>query len=423
MTYKTYKNKSFIADRLSGICGHSNVATDQQEMFHLGFSQAAKPEVIVRPGRVEEIREIVSFAMDSSTSIIPIGGGTQIRQALTESQAGIGLCMDRFDRIHEFEVGNLSITAEAGTLNSTIQKTANAENLQLAVNADVNTSTIGGEVATNFSSLKRYKYGAIRDYVLGLTFISPTGKFVKTGGKTVKNTSGYDFTKLLSGSWGTMGILYSITLKLNPLPEKEIMMVRNFSAADDAIEEGMQIISKKSGISSCNIFKDTEREDSSLTMALSLEGSTEFIDAQIKHLNLPSSWKIMTDQPALLSVRTSLLKTRKEMKREYFNTVIIDKRAIPLSTNSLQFLIQQGCLFDFDIAAGVLEFSVPGNSEASANPFWKQWSSVMEGLHGKAISFLPNGSSSPLLGRLLPTIDPHKIMFRNNIFSRRYHLG
>lgn len=389
----------------------------------MGFSQTAKPEAVVRPGTLEEIKEIITFAIDSGTAIIPVGGGTQIRQVLTDSQAGIGLCMGRVNQIHEFEVGNFSITAEAGTLHSTVKEMVNAENLQLPIAADFNASTIGGEVATNFSSVKRYKFGTVGNYVLGLTFISPTGKFVKTGGKTVKNASGYDFTKLLSGSWGTMGILNSVTFKLNPLPETEIKLVRDFAGTDDAIEEGVQILSRKPNVSGCNIFNKPGSEETSVTMSISLEGSREFIDSQIKYLSLSSSWNVMEEESVFKSAEASHLNMRREMKRRYFNTVIVDKRKLLASQKGLHFLMQQGCLLDFDLSAGVLEFSIPKDTSAPFGLFWNQWNFFTEELKGKVIHFSSGESAHPLLDRLLPIIDPHKIMFRNNIFSRRYHLG
>ena len=423
MITKTAENRNLVADKLSSICGHAGVTTDQEGMFNLGFSQTAMPELVVRPGTIEEIGEIVSFAMGSGTSIIPVGGGTQIRQVLTDSQAGIGLCMDRLSRVHEFALGNFSITAEAGTLHSTIQEMVNAKNLQLPVAADFTASTIGGEVATNFSSRKRYKFGTVGDYVLGLTYITPTGKFVKTGGQTVKNASGYDFTKLLGGSWGTMGILTSVTLRLNPLPEREVLLVRDFTGIGDAVEEGIKFLSRKPDISGCNIFNKPGSEETSVTMSISLEGSRELIDSQLKLLSPSASWSLLEEEVVFKSAEASHLNMRRATKKTYFNTVILDKRAIWEFQKCLHFLIQQGCLLDFDIAAGVLEFSIPKDTSAPFGLFWNQWNLLIEELNGQAVTFSPNGSNQPLLDRLLPTIDPHKIMFRNNIFSRRYHLG
>ena len=423
MVGKIYQDRNRTVDDLSKICGHSNVAQDAAEMSAFGFSAVAKPKVVVRPGSVEEIQQIILYAIRSNTGVIPFGGGTQIRQVMTGSPAGIGLCMDRLQRVHEIEPGNLSITTEAGVLNSTIQELLHPENLEFPVFADFAKSTIGGEVAANYSSWKRYKNGTARDYVLGLTFISPTGKVVKTGGKTVKNVSGYDLTKLLSGSWGTMGVLYLVTLKLNPLPEKKLILIREFTAVEGALEEGVRIQSKKPHLSSCNVFSGVAADaaNSPITMSICLEGSGEFIDDQAKKLHLSSSWRLVEDKSAFMSAEASYLNMRRMLKQESFNTVVVDKRGIRAAKNILQFLAEKGCAFDFDITAGVLEFSHPGHANPSFQSFLGEWMRSLKGLNSNAKSFLPIKGPQPLLHRLLTTIDPHRIMFRNNLLTGGYH--
>ncbi len=425
MAAKTNIDTSEIVDNLSRICGLSYISTEEEIFFAMGFSQSAKPEAIVYPGSPEEIQEIIRFAADSGTAVIPVGGGTLLGQVLTPSQQGIGICLSRLNRIEEFEPDNLSIICEAGTLHGAINNLVSSRNLQLPVLPDFDRATIGGGVATNFSSWKRYRFGAVGDYVLGLTFISPTGEVVRTGGKTVKNVSGYDFTKLLGSSWGTMGIISSVTLKLMPLPEQEIVLVRHFNRAEDALAESVKIMSVRPALSSCNLFvqKKDKNAESRITLSLSLEGSREFLESRLKVLQLTPEWDVANDAATLAAARESHLFSRRIMKDGFFHTAIIDKRELQRAVSAIRFLEKRHCLFDFDISAGVLEFSAPGYPRNPAEGFVAEWRNSTRGLQSLARDALLPDELNPLLGRILPTIDPQRIMFRNNIFSRRYNLG
>lgn len=408
-----------LLDALLLICGNTHVSSEGYALTSAGFSVEARPEVLVRPGSIEEIREITSLATRTGTQIIPVGGGTQLRQVLTPFTGGIGLCCSRFNRIHEFEPDNLSITVEAGTLNATIQQHILSKNLHLPIIPDFSASTIGGEVAANYSSWKRFRYGGIGEYVLGIKFISPTGKLISTGGKTVKNVSGYDFSRLLAGSWGTMGIIYSITLKLAPLPEKEIIALRHFPSSSDALQEGERIMSLRPALSSCNLCRDNDSIGHGATMTLCLEGSKEFIDGQFRLLQLSPAWDLLADELALSTAKSDYLAKRRKIKADFFHTTIIDKRQIAMARRILLFLENLHCSLDYDLTAGIFEYSIPGYPRQLSDEILREWDKVSGGEKSTRQKLTHSHNTAPLVDRLLPTIDPHGIMFRNNLFSRR----
>ncbi len=408
-----------LPESLRLICGHAHFSVERDALTAAGFSPEACPEILVNPGSIEELKELIALAIRTGSQIIPVGGGTQIRQVLTPFTKGIGLCCSRFNHILEFEPDNLSITVEAGTVNETVQQHILGNNLHFPIIPDFSASTIGGEVAANYSSWKRFRYGTIGDHVLGLSFISPTGKLVSTGGKTVKNVSGYDFTRLLAGSWGTMGILYSITLKLAPLAEKEIYAFRNFLSITDALTEGERIMSLRPSLSSCNLWCDNTYNGDGATMSLTLEGSNEFIDSQIKLLQLAPGWNLLEEEQARTTARSDYLVARQRMKAGFFHTMIIDKRQTAAARRTLFFLKNLHSSLDYDLMAGVIEYSVPGYARQLSDEILREWDKANKGGENTTQKLIHCDNMAPLVDRLLPTIDPHGIMFRNNLFSGR----
>ncbi|RJP23921.1 MAG: FAD-binding oxidoreductase [Candidatus Abyssobacteria bacterium SURF_5] len=143
--------------------------------------------------------------------------------------------------IVEHDAANLTATAAAGLSLGELQKVLRKENQFLPLDAPPQ-STLGGIVAAGLPGPRRYAYGSARDAVLGIKFADYTGRILKAGGKTVKNVAGYDYGKLLIGSWGTLGILTEITFRLLPLPECSACFVAGFERLADAGRAGARIL-------------------------------------------------------------------------------------------------------------------------------------------------------------------------------------
>ncbi|MFK5953828.1 MAG: FAD-binding oxidoreductase [Desulfobacterium sp.] len=408
-----------LIEKLNKICGDENVITDNDSILSKGFQEVLQVQVVVTPGSAEEIKNIVLLALESDWKLLPVGGGTQLRQVLTPGKGGIGLCLNRLDKVLEFEPDNLCIIVEAGVTSDTISKLVAEKNLQLPIFSDTPRSTIGGKTASNFSSWKRYRYGSMEDYVLGLTFVTPTGKIVKTGGKTVKNVSGYDFTKLLGGSWGTMGILYSIILKLLPRPEKEILLTRSFDSLTKGLHVGAKILENKSKISSCNLFCHQNGSASDkFTMLVSFDGSNDFVASELKGFDRDNTFHQVKSE-AVAEIKKSYADLRKRLKSTFFNTVVYGRKAFPDAAEALEFIHLQGCVFDMDLAAGILEFSALEPVKGQKGQFWQEWERIRGKYPDHASKFTSENYGQPLLDRLLPVIDPKQVMFRNNVFIGR----
>lgn len=421
MTRLSGTNMGSVIDALCRISGHAHVTDGGEEIKAMGCSETDFG-ILVRPGSVEELADIVSMAVNTSCNLLPIGCGTQLRQVLTGGTTNVGVCMGRLNQVVEFEPDNLSISAEAGITTERIQALVGEKNLQLPVFCDFKRSSIGGQTATDYSSWKRYKYGSMSDYVMGLSFVTPSGKLVKTGGKTVKNVSGYDFTKLLGGSWGTMGILYSVTVKLLPQPEKEVLVTRSFPSFTEGLEAGLQLMQGKPKLSSCNLYSNSIEGQNEVSMLLSIEGSLEFVESQLVRLKLGKEWRVLTDQADCENIKDVYFSNRRGMKEGFFNTVIYGRRDIRNAHKALDFITPKGCIWDLDMSAGVLEFGVAEVPGMASGGFWEEWMVLGSEYPDYVRLFSASGYRQPLLDKLQPAIDPYRVMSGNTVFSRRCDL-
>lgn len=178
------------------------------------------------PASQEELAREVQTAFESGTAIYPIGGGTSLDYGLPAKTSGLGLELAVLNRIIDFPARDLTVTVEAGITMQELAKTLAAEGLRLPVDVpQMDKATLGGVIAPAWSGPRRFGYGSIRDFVIGITAVDGRGETFHGGGRVVKNVAGYDFCKLLTGSLGTLGIITQVTLKLRPLAETAEMCV------------------------------------------------------------------------------------------------------------------------------------------------------------------------------------------------------
>jgi len=303
-------------------------------------------------------------------------------------------------------------------LPSAIREQTQAHNLQLPILADFAHSTIGGLVASDFSGWKRYRYGASSDYVMGLSFVSAAGKHVSTGGKTVKNVSGYDFTRLLSGSWGRFGIITSLTLKLDPRPAKEILAVKDFIDAEEALAEGVDILSTVPDPCSCNLAGG---DHAGVRLVLALEGSSELVSSQLDRLQLAAGWRLATSEDDRRTTVEEYAGRRRAIKKGVSHTAAIDKGILATTSPLLRLLAAYRCCYDFDLSAGLLEFSSADPAKARFAEFREAWQSTAGGQAGIRHTLGPMAGSSAMFARVVERLDPHSIMFPDNLYSGGGH--
>jgi len=214
-------------------------ATDGTKLEYL-------PDAVAFPGSNEEISRIMVLANRERFPVIPRGGGSGMTGGALAVQGGLILSLERLNRIIMIDRENLIAKVEPGVITMHLQEAV--EELDLfyppdPASADV--STLGGNVAECAGGLRGLKYGVTRDYVLGLTVVLPTGEIINTGVETMKGVAGYDLTRLIVGSEGTLAIVTSITLRLIPKPSAKRTMTAFFMDIKDAARTVSNIIREK----------------------------------------------------------------------------------------------------------------------------------------------------------------------------------
>ncbi|MEW6546756.1 MAG: FAD-binding oxidoreductase [Bacillota bacterium] len=184
------------------------------------------PEVWVSPGDEEQVKDLLAWATQQKVPVYPRGGGTRWRAAFRPFRGGVGLDTRRLDRLEDLDVENLTVVAGAGTTHAVLQEALAGHCLFFPPEtAWPEMSTLGGEVATDASGPRKYAYGSVRTYLLGCRVVFPSGSGGLFGGKQVKNVSGYDVSRFLCGSWGSLGVITRVILKVRPLPEQAVVKV------------------------------------------------------------------------------------------------------------------------------------------------------------------------------------------------------
>jgi glycolate oxidase len=177
------------------------------------------PDVICFPGSTAEVQQVVCLASALSTPLIVRGAGTNLSAATVPQAGGIVMVMTRMKQLLELDTVNMTAVVQPGLSTSVLADAVAAAGLLYPPDpGSRTTSTIGGNVATCAGGLRGLKYGVTRDYVLGCEAVLGTGEVIRTGGKLVKDVAGFDLTRLLCGSEGTLAVLTELTMKLVPAP-------------------------------------------------------------------------------------------------------------------------------------------------------------------------------------------------------------
>ena len=187
------------------------------------------------PADQAELAAAIARAYTDGTPIYPIGGGTSLGYGTTPTHSGIGLSLTRLDRVVDYPSGDMTITVEAGITLERLATTLAADGQWLPIDVPQSAAaTLGGAIATATSGPRRFGFGTLRDYVIGISAVDGRGVPFKAGGRVVKNVAGYDFCKLLTGSLGTLGVITQVTLKLKPLCQRSAFLVCDLDNFSDA---------------------------------------------------------------------------------------------------------------------------------------------------------------------------------------------
>jgi len=223
------------------IVGNKYVFVDEEilnsyahdETEHLHFL----PDVVIKPRTPEEVSAILKLCNRYKIPVTPRGAGTGLSGAALPHLGGVLLSMERFNSILEIDERNLQVTTEPGVITEVLKETVKEKGLFYPPDPmSKGSCMIGGNVSQNSGGPKAVKYGVVRDYVLNLEVVLPTGEIIWTGANVLKNSTGYSLTQLIVGSEGTLCVVTKIVLKLIPHPKYDLSMLVPFRSLEKAGE-------------------------------------------------------------------------------------------------------------------------------------------------------------------------------------------
>jgi glycolate oxidase FAD binding subunit len=189
----------------------------------------------VAPTSQDELRHFLAENFSGpKRALTPVGGGTAMHYGGPLSRSAAAIELTRLHRVVDFPARDMTVTVEAGIRIGPLAEILRAEGQRLPIDiAQSDRATLGGAIATNTSGPRRFGFGMLRDYLIGVTAMTSDGRAFHAGGRVVKNVAGYDLCKLLVGSLGTLAVISQVTLKLKPTPESSVLVWTTFDKVSD----------------------------------------------------------------------------------------------------------------------------------------------------------------------------------------------
>ena len=232
--------------RLKRALGTECVSTDPAELVAYAYDATGlegRPRAVAHALNTRDVSVLLALADEARVPVYPRGAGSGLTGGSVPSQEGIVLDLSGMRRIVSIEPENLTAVVEPGVVVAELQKAVEKVGLFYPPDpASSDFATIGGTIAECAGGLRAFKYGVTRDYVLSLEAVLPGGVMFRTGTATMKNVTGYDLTRLLVGSEGTLAVITQATLKLIPLPESAAAALAFFKSEKEAIESVNRIV-------------------------------------------------------------------------------------------------------------------------------------------------------------------------------------
>ncbi|HXC47874.1 MAG TPA: FAD-binding oxidoreductase [Candidatus Sulfotelmatobacter sp.] len=224
-----------LSTRLEKLVGGDRVRASESSLRDFAIG-GRTPMAVLQPRSAEEAAEIVSFAAAEKLAVVACGSRSKLELGMPPQRYDLALGMTDLRRIAHYDPGDLTVSVDAGLPLHELARVLAEKNqfLPLAVPCSA-TSTVGGAIASGIDSALRRQYGTPRDFLIGAEFVDGTGKHCKSGGRVVKNVTGYDLHKLLIGSLGTLGVITRLNFRTFPLPELRRSYLASFPTLEAAL--------------------------------------------------------------------------------------------------------------------------------------------------------------------------------------------
>ena len=226
-------------ETFKNILGAANVLDKSGEIDNYTHDETENlryvPDIVIKPQTAEQLGEVMKICNEHLLPVTPRGAGTGLSGGALAHRGGIIVSFEKMNRIIDIDERNLQVTVEPGVITEVLQNAVKEKGLFYPPDPSSRGSCfIGGNIAENSGGPKAVKYGVVKDYVLNLEVVLPTGDIIWTGANVLKNSTGYNLTSLMVGSEGTLGLVTKIVLKLLPHPQYEMLMLVPFKNLEKA---------------------------------------------------------------------------------------------------------------------------------------------------------------------------------------------
>ncbi len=251
----------------------SRISTNESVLIQHSRDESAFPPVlpsaVIYPKTTEEVSKVLSFCNENLIPVVAFGAGTSLEGHVLPLRGGISLNMTEMNQIINVSSEDLTATVMAGVTRVALNNRLAADGLFFSVDPGAD-ATLGGMASTGAAGTTTVKYGSMRENVLGLTAVLANGTIVKTGRPTRKLSAGYDLTRLIVGSEGTLAVITEITLRLFGIPEKMSAAIVRFPTLSDGVAAAARIVQMGTNIARCEFLDEASVRNANKHSGLSL---------------------------------------------------------------------------------------------------------------------------------------------------------
>ena len=244
-----------LRERFGAQCSTAMVVREQHGRDESAFMHVPPPSAVVFAESSTDVADAVRLAAQHRTPVIPFGVGSSLEGHLLAIQGGISIDVSRMNRVVAINAEDLTITVQPGVTRKAVNEAVKDQGLFFPIDPGADAS-IGGMSATRASGTNAVRYGTMRENVLALEVVTANGEVIRTGTRAKKSSAGYDLTRLMVGSEGTLGVITEITLKLYPLPEAISAATCSFPSIEAAVRTTIEIIQMGVPIARCELLDD-----------------------------------------------------------------------------------------------------------------------------------------------------------------------
>jgi D-lactate dehydrogenase (cytochrome) len=229
-----------LKSRYGPNCSTAMAVREQHGRDESSF-EVPPPAAVVFAESTRDVADAVRLASEHSVPVIPFGVGSSLEGHLLAVQGGISIDVGRMNKVLSINAEDLTVTVQAGVTRKALNEEIKSTGLFFPIDPGAD-ATLGGMSATRASGTNAVRYGTMRENVLGLEVVTASGDVIRTGTRAKKSSAGYDLTRLMVGSEGTLGVITEVTLRLYPIPEAISAAVCSFPSIEAAVRTTIQII-------------------------------------------------------------------------------------------------------------------------------------------------------------------------------------